>query len=145
MEGAWGQQMVSRPLSIESMDRELKPGDAGPAETTNSVLEVFQALSHPVRLEICQLLIAKKIPRVWGACEILDLKQYAVSQQLAVLRKAEIVETQRDARHVIYFLSNDKVRRILRVSIANLARPAEQADVAEIDRKQQAGGFARVR
>ena len=126
------------------MDRELKPGDAGPADTTNSVLEVFQALSHPVRLEICQLLIARE-HSVGELCEILDLKQYAVSQQLAVLRKAEIVETQRDARHVIYFLSNDKVRRILRVSIANLARPAEQADVAEIDRKQQAGAFARVR
>ena len=126
------------------MDRELKPGDAGPSETTNSVLEVFQALSHPVRLEICQLLIAREYS-VGELCETLNLKQYAVSQQLAVLRKAEIVETQRDARHVIYFLSNDKVRRILRVSIANLARPAEQADVAEIDRKQQAGAFARVR
>ena len=126
------------------MDRELKPGDSGPAETTNSVLEVFQALSHPVRLEICQLLIAREYS-VGELCEILDLKQYAVSQQLAVLRKAEIVETQRDARHVIYFLSNDKVRRILRVSIANLARPVEQANVAEIDRKQQTGAFARVR
>ena len=126
------------------MDRESKPGDSGPAETTNSVLEVFQALSHPVRLEICQLLIAREYS-VGELCETLDLKQYAVSQQLAVLRKAEIVETQRDARHVIYFLSNDKVRRILRVSIANLARPNEQADVAEIDRKQQAGAFARVR
>ena len=126
------------------MDREIKPGDAWPSETTNSVLEVFQALSHPVRLEICQLLIAREYS-VGELCEILDLKQYAVSQQLAVLRKAEIVETQRDARHVIYFLSNDKVRRILRVSIANLARPTGQADVAEIDRKQQAGAFARVR
>ena len=126
------------------MDRELKPGYAGPAETTNSVLEVFQALSHPVRLEICQLLIAREYS-VGELCELLDLKQYAVSQQLAVLRKAEIVETQRDARHVIYFLCNDKVRRILRVSIANLARPSEQADLAEIDRKQQAGAFARVR
>ena len=126
------------------MVREFQPGDAGPAETANSVLEVFQALSHPVRLEICQLLIAREYS-VGELCEVLDLKQYAVSQQLAVLRKAEIVETQRDARHVIYFLSNDKVRRILRVSIANIARPAEQADVAEIDRKQQAGAFARVR
>ena len=127
------------------MSRAPQPGGAaGPAETTNSVLEVFQALSHPVRLEICQLLMARQYS-VGELCEILDLKQYAVSQQLAVLRKAEIVETQRDARHIIYFLSNDKVRRILRVSIANLARPTDQADIAEIDRKQQAGGFARVR
>ena len=126
------------------MAREFRPGDSGSAETTNSVLEVFQALSHPVRLEICQLLMARQYS-VGELCEILDLKQYAVSQQLAVLRKAEIVETRRDARRIIYFLSNDKVRRILRVSIANLARPTEQADIAEIDKKQQAGGFARVR
>ena len=126
------------------MAREFRPGDSGSVETTNSVLEVFQALSHPVRLEICQLLMARQYS-VGELCEILDLKQYAVSQQLAVLRKAEIVETRRDARRIIYFLSNDKVRRILRVSIANLARPTEQADIAEIDKKQQAGGFARVR
>ena len=78
-------------------------------------------------------------------CDLLGLKQYAVSQQLAVLRKAEIVATKRDARHIIYFLSNDKVRRILRVSIANLARPDSQLEVADLDRKQQAGSFARIR
>ena len=126
------------------MASESQPGDAGPLETTNSVLEVFQALSHPVRLQICQLLMLKQYS-VGELCEFLDLKQYAVSQQLAVLRKAKILETRRDARHIIYFLSNHQVRRILRVSMANLARPVEQADIAEIDKKQQAGGFARVR
>ena len=126
------------------MAREFRPGDAGPAETTNSVLEVFQALSHPVRLEICQLLIGREYS-VGELCDILNLKQYAVSQQLAVLRKAEILETRRDARHIIYFLSNDQVRSILRVCIANLEHPAKQADIGEIDGKQQAGGFARVR
>jgi DNA-binding transcriptional ArsR family regulator len=126
------------------MGREFKPTDARPVETTNSVLEVFQALSHPVRLEICQLLMLRQYS-VGELCGILDLKQYAVSQQLAVLRKAEIVATRRDARHIIYFLSNDKVRRILRVSIANLGLAAEQSDIAELDRKQQAGAFARVR
>lgn len=126
------------------MAREFKPGDAGPVETTNSVLEVFQALSHPVRLEICQHLMLKQYS-VGELCKILNIKQYAASQQLAVLRKAEIVETRRNARHIIYFLSNDQVRRILRVCNANLALSAEQADIAEIDRKQQAGGFARVR
>ena len=126
------------------MAREIKPSNSGPTETTNSVLEVFQALSHPVRLEICQLLMVRQYS-VGELCETLGLKQYAVSQQLAVLRKAEIVETRRDARHIFYFLSNDKVRRILRVSIANLGRATEQADIAELDRKQQAGAFARVR
>jgi len=126
------------------MGREFIPGDAGSVETTNGVLEVFQALSHPVRLQICQLLMSRQYS-VGELCEILELKQYTVSQQLAILRKAEIVATERDARNIIYFLSNDKVRRILRVSIANLARPPEQVDISELDKKQQTGAFARVR
>jgi ArsR family transcriptional regulator len=111
------------------------------SETTNSVLEVFQALSHPVRLEICQLLMTRQ-HSVGELCEALSLKQYAVSQQLAVLRKAEIVATRRDSRHIIYILSSDKVRRILRVSIANLAVSPNEIKLREVDRKQQAGGFA---
>jgi DNA-binding transcriptional ArsR family regulator len=111
------------------------------SETTSSVLEVFQALSHPVRLEICQLLMIRQYS-VGELCEALSLKQYAVSQQLAVLRKAEIVATRRDSRHIIYILSSDKVRRILRVSIANLAVSPNEIKLREVDRKQQAGGFA---
>jgi len=107
-------------------------------ETTNRVLEIFQALSHPVRLKICELLIKRQYS-VGELCEALDLKQYAVSQQLAVLRKAEIVVTKRQSRQIIYFLSNDKVQRILRVSMASIPEWR-----GELDRKQQAGGFARI-
>ena len=126
------------------MSSKSKHSENVPVETTNSVLEIFQALSHPVRLEICKQLMLREYS-VGDLCEILNLKQYAVSQQLAVLRKAEILETRRDARHIIYLLSNDQVRRILRVCIANLEYPSKLDDVAEIDRKQQAGSFARVR
>ena len=58
------------------MGREFKPNDSEPTETTNSVLEVFQALSHPVRLEICQLLMVRQYS-VGELCETLGLKQYA--------------------------------------------------------------------
>jgi len=126
------------------MGKEFQHGDAGPVETTNAVLEVFQALSHPVRLEICKLLMSRQYS-VGELCEILDLKQYTVSQQLAILRKAEIVGTERAARRIFYFLNNDKVRRILRVSIANLVRPPEQVDISELDIKHQTGAFASVR
>ena len=107
------------------------------------MLEVFQALSHPVRLEICQLLMVRQFS-VGELCETLKLRQYVVSQQLALLRKAEIVDTERRARSIIYSLSNDKVRRILRVSNANLVLSSNQADAPIIDRKQQAGSFAQI-
>ena len=125
------------------MDKGIEAGKAGARETKNAVLEVFQALSHPVRLEICQLLMARQFS-VGELCETLQLRQYVVSQQLALLRKAEIVDTKRKARSVIYSLSNDKVRRILRVSKANLVISSKQADGSNIDRKQQAGSFAQI-
>ena len=76
------------------MDRGIEAGKAGARETKNAVLEVFQALSHPVRLEICQLLMVRQFS-VGELCETLELRQYVVSQQLALLRKAEIVDTTR--------------------------------------------------
>ena len=58
---------------------------------------------------------------VGSLCTILNIKQYKVSQQLAVLRKAQIVSTRRDARRIIYALTNTKVQQILRISITNLS------------------------
>mgnify|MGYP002870308312 FL=1 len=127
----------------EPMDKGIEAGRAGARETKNAVLEVFQALSHPVRLEICQLLMVRQLS-VGELCETLKLRQYVVSQQLALLRKAEIVDTKRRARSIIYSLSNDKVRRILRVSNANLVISSNQADASSSDRKQQAGSFAQI-
>tara|TARA_S200000501_G_C20214758_1_gene478893 strand:+ start:70 stop:480 length:411 start_codon:yes stop_codon:yes gene_type:complete len=127
-------------LDIElAMENELSHSSD---ETLNSVLEVFQALSHPVRLEICQILMLRQ-HSVGTLCALLDMKQYKVSQQLAVLRKAQIVTARRDARRVIYALSNTKVRRILLVSIANLAS-ANSHSLSDLDRKQQAGRFAEI-
>jgi DNA-binding transcriptional ArsR family regulator len=127
----------------EPMDKGIEAGKAGARETKNAVLEVFQALSHPVRLEICQLLMLRQFS-VGELCETLQLRQYVVSQQLALLRKAEIVDTNRKARSIIYSLSNDKVRRILRVSNANLVISSNQADASNSDLKQQAGSFAQI-
>ena len=71
------------------------------------------------------------------------MKQYKGAQHLAVLRKAQIVTARRDARRVIYALSNTKVRRILLVSIDNLAS-ANSHSLSDLDRKQQAGRFAEI-
>ena len=105
-------------------------------ETLNNVLEVFQALSHPVRLEICRILMVQPYS-VGTLCTILDMKQYAISQQLAVLRKAQIVTPRREARHVIYALTNTKVQRILTVSIANVAS-TNSHPISDLDQEKKA-------
>jgi len=103
---------------------------------------IYHALSHPVRLTICTHLLARPLS-VGEICELLDLKQYLVSQQLAVLRNSDIVETSRVSRHVIYSLRSDAVRRILRVSLRNAAYE-EQAGQPHPTAPPRASGFARV-
>ena len=101
---------------------------------------IYHALSHPVRLTICKHLLARPCS-VTEICQLLELKQYVVSQQLAVLRNSDVVETERVSRNVIYSLRSDAVRRILRVSLRN-TEIEEWAD----DRRgpRRASGFAQV-
>ena len=101
---------------------------------------VYHALSHPVRLTICKYLQARP-HSVGEICELLGLKQYVVSQQLAVLRNSDVVETNRVSRNIIYSLRSDAVRRILRVSLRN-AELESQPNQHEAPRR--ASGFARV-
>ena len=102
---------------------------------------IYHALSHPVRLTICKHLLSR--PRsVSEICALLELKQYAISQQLAVLRNSDVVETERVSRNVIYSLRSDAVRRILRVSLRN-TEIEERALNGQVS--QQASGFAQVR
>lgn len=82
---------------------------------TSRMVCIYHALSHPVRLSICRYLMV--CPRsVTDICNLLELKQYVVSQQLAVLRNSNVVETKRISRNVIYKLRSEVVRRILNVN-----------------------------
>ena len=101
---------------------------------------IYHALSHPVRLTICKNLLIRP-HSVSEMCELLALKQYVISQQLAVLRNSNVVETERHSRSVIYSLRSEAVKRILRVSLRS-------AEIEERSNRKQktmrASGFAQV-
>ena len=101
---------------------------------------IYHALSHPVRLTICKRLLIRP-HSVSEICELLNLKQYVVSQQLAVLRNSDVVETERFSRNVFYSLRSEAVRRILRVSMRNTEM--EQHEGQKLVRRR-ASGFAKV-
>jgi len=109
-------------------------------QTTNQLISIFHALSHPVRFSICKELLASPYS-VSELCALLGLKQYVVSQQLAVLRGAGLLNTERQSRHIIYSLKSDSVRRILRVSMRNAGVDDGSVQLAQ---KQRASGFARI-
>jgi len=78
------------------------------------VSDIFQILSHSVRLQILDELR-------WGeACVchlqgVLGRPQPYISQQLSKLREANLVTDRREGLYVYYSLSDDRIERLLEV------------------------------
>jgi ArsR family transcriptional regulator len=98
--------------------------------------EVLKTLSNPKRLEIIHLL-AEGPREVSRLAEELGISQPNVSQHLALMRSAGVVEAERDGREVRYRLSDPEImaacetmrgvliRRLSRISEAATRTPAE--------------------
>jgi DNA-binding transcriptional ArsR family regulator len=81
-------------------------------EHAREAAEFLKALSHEARLVIlCLLLDGEK--SVTELERMLDLRQPAVSQQLARLRADNLVETRRDGKNVYYALARPEVREVV--------------------------------
>jgi DNA-binding transcriptional ArsR family regulator len=74
---------------------------------------VFQALGHPTRIAIVELLRDEKSVPVSRIHERLGLEQANVSQHLAVLRGKEIVVGRKEGNQVFYSLRDPILGRIL--------------------------------
>ncbi len=77
--------------------------------------EFFKTLGHPARIRVLELLgqrehaVSELLPEI--AVEPSNL-----SQQLAVLRRAGLVETRKEGSAVYYSLSNPEIAELLRVA-----------------------------
>jgi len=92
---------------------------------------MVKALAHPTRLQMLALLRGGER----CACEfgpLLDLGQANVSQHLAVLRKAHLVDTRRDGVRVMYSLSDARVSEVLD-TLAHVARDQFAEAVAALE------------
>ena len=74
--------------------------------------KIFQALAHPVRLRILDLL-AQDEACVCHLTTALGKRQPYVSQQLGTLREAGLVTDRKDGLMVYYRLSDERVRDFL--------------------------------
>ena len=98
--------------------------------------EVLKTLSNPRRLEIIHLL-ADGPREVGRLAEEMGISQPNVSQHLAVMRSAGVVEAEREGREVRYRLTDPEiicacetmrgvlVRRLARIAQAATRTPAE--------------------
>ncbi|MBI2525053.1 MAG: winged helix-turn-helix transcriptional regulator [Candidatus Rokubacteria bacterium] len=74
--------------------------------------EFFKALAHPVRIRILEILVSGG-RSVHELQEALGLDQPTVSQQLAVLRAKNIVETSKEGTGVRYAVRDASLREFL--------------------------------
>jgi DNA-binding transcriptional ArsR family regulator len=72
----------------------------------------LKALSHEARLVILCLL-SEGEKSVTEIEDLLDLRQPAVSQQLARLRADNLVETRREGKNIYYSLARPEVRDVI--------------------------------
>jgi ArsR family transcriptional regulator len=74
---------------------------------------IFQALAHPTRIAIIELLRDEREVSVSRLHERLHLEQANVSQHLTVLRSRQLVTTRKDGNQVFYSLRDPVIGRVL--------------------------------
>lgn len=109
--------------------------------------ELLHALAHPVRLTLLRAMI--DCERSVGDIEqATGIAQPGLSQQLGVLRKAELVHTRREAKQVFYRINQARIVEVsglLDAFAGTVAVSREQASAARIGSGGGAAVFARVR
>jgi DNA-binding transcriptional ArsR family regulator len=108
--------------------------------------ELLHALAHAVRLELLRALVdgERSVGEIEAATGV---AQPGLSQQLAVLRKAELVLTRREAKQVFYRINRARfaeLSALLDSFAGTVAVPREQAITARMASGGGAAMFARV-
>jgi DNA-binding transcriptional ArsR family regulator len=87
-----------------------QPGNVAAAKA-----ELFKALAHPLRIRVLELLVDGE-RSVGDLAEALDVEISHLSQQLGVLRRAEVVLTRRVRTTVYYSLRDPRTAQLLVVA-----------------------------
>ncbi len=72
----------------------------------------LRAVNHPLRKEMMQLLEEKKKMTVTELYVKLRIEQSVASQHLAILRKADVLITERDGKFIYYSINAKRVEEI---------------------------------
>ncbi len=75
---------------------------------------ILRALNHKLRLQLIKLLDEHKKMTVTDIYVKLRLEQSVTSQHLAILRRANIVITQRDGKFITYSVNYNRLKQISR-------------------------------
>lgn len=77
--------------------------------------DLFKALGHPARVRILEVLAAGE-RTVSELTDLVGIEASHLSQQLAVLRRADLVASRKDGQWVLYTIRDPEVVRLLAVA-----------------------------
>ncbi len=103
-------------------------------DSVNQTAVIAQALAHPVRLQILELL-RDQGAYVMHLTATLDRPQANVSQHLAILRAAGLVRDERDGMTVVYRVTDPRIFDVIARIQALNQTPRAQASFAASPRR----------
>lgn len=103
--------------------------------------ELLRAIAHPTRLQVL-CAIKDQEHAVSEIEEITGIAQPGLSQQLAILRKAELVETRRDGKQIFYKVDSDRMLGASELLDALAGTQAERRTLRQTTGSHSSGGAA---
>ena len=102
--------------------------------------EIFQALAHPTRIAILDLLRDGDLT-VGNVAERLGLEQANLSQHLAVLRAKQIVATRKAGNQVFYSVRDPLIWKVLDLMLRYFQNQVSEsvAMLEEMEKDEEAG------
>lgn len=91
---------------------------SGAGDALAQVTDLFKALSNPLRVAIVREL-ARGDRAVHELVDTLEVAQPRISEHLAILRGARLVQPQREGRTVRYHLMDDHVAHIVEDAVTH--------------------------
>ena len=92
--------------------------------------ELLKSLASRNRLLLlCHLVEGER--SVGELARLIDARETAVSQQLALLRKDRLVRTRRDGQTIYYSLASSRAAKVIETLHGIYCAPTEASDVAE--------------
>ncbi|QIB28190.1 ArsR/SmtB family transcription factor [Caloranaerobacter azorensis] len=88
---------------------------ANQIEELTKKADILKAIAHPIRLCIVKGLLDEEGCNVTKMQSCLNMPQSTISQHLAKLKAAGVVEGRRHGVEIKYYLVNEDVRKILKV------------------------------
>ncbi|MHA6668677.1 ArsR/SmtB family transcription factor [Homoserinimonas sp. A447] len=102
--------------------------------------ELFRALAHPVRVRALELLVQAE-RSVGELAAALDVDLSHLSQQLAVLRRSDVVVTRRDGNTIYYSVQNPGIAALLATAreliVASLQTSSSLLAALEVGEEQK--------